>query len=86
MITVGDETPESMIKDKKYYRYSDIDFNEKTGLADTKDFRPLPFDLVYLKIKRGPVYRGWWTGQKWYALRLRQNDEVTGWRKVEDIL
>ena len=62
-------------------RYSDIPMDKEHWITDLT-YRPIPFDLLYLKIKDLlKVKAGWWNGEAWQGLRLKQEDEVIAWKR-----
>lgn len=69
-------------KDKdRAIRYSDLPTDD-AGWIMGKQYRPYPFDLVFLKIagKFRPV-SAWWTGAEWQGLRLKKEDKIINWKR-----
>lgn len=60
---------------------------DKEGYSNPDKVIPEPYDLceleVYQKGKKR-IYRGWWTGGKWYCHRLPEPPNVLRWKRVED--
>lgn len=54
------------------------------GWQDPNKFRPLPFDLVELETHSKKI-SGWWTGNNWMGLRLREEDNVISWKKTNEL-
>jgi hypothetical protein len=52
------------------------------GWVDAKTYRPYPYDLVHMMMPRKTI-RGWWTGQKWEGLRLKEEDKILHWKQWE---
>lgn len=46
-------------------------------------YKPQPFDLVNINTGEKEV-RGWWTGNRWMGLRLREKDKVVSWKKCSE--
>lgn len=63
--------------------YDDIDY-DAYGWADAKRFVPSKFDLVKIKTDTKTI-NGWYTGERWYAVRLRKKDDVLSWKKIKEI-
>lgn len=62
-------------------KYSDVPTDNLKWVYDL-NYRPIPFDLLYLKTKRLPKdVGGWWTGKKWEGLKLKSSDEVIAWKR-----
>lgn len=63
------------------YKYSDIPTDEDQWVLDLT-YRPIPFDLLYLKIRNKPkTIGGWWNGKIWQGLRLKKDDDVIAWKR-----
>jgi hypothetical protein len=61
-------------------KYSDVP--SKEGWVYDPRYKPVPFDLMFFKIKgKLKVKTGWWTGTKWSGLRLRPGDEIIAWKR-----
>ena len=82
LITVGS----SKIKDPKTYnerlcKYSDIPTDPHGWVLDPT-YKPIPFDLMYLRIEGIPTAKsGWWTGRIWKGLRLKRREKVIHWKR-----
>jgi hypothetical protein len=50
---------------------------------DPQSYKPLPFDLVQIDTGEKEV-RGWWTGNRWMGLRLREKDKVVSWKRCSE--
>jgi hypothetical protein len=85
----------SKILDKKTgkprpYKYSDIPtdldkFGEPTGWVSNLKCLPIPFDLMYMKVKqREKIISGWWNGQGWEGLRMKKGEKVIKWKRNQD--
>jgi hypothetical protein len=65
------------------YKYSDIP-SEK-GWVEVLKFLPIPFDLMYLRVKdKGRTVSGWWNGQNWEGLRLKKEEKVLKWKRNQN--
>jgi hypothetical protein len=47
--------------------------------------RPLIYELVHMRTQ-DKVLPGWWNGQFWEGLRLKESDKVILWKRKEDEL
>lgn len=68
---------------KDGFGVKDVKTNEE-GWTDAKLFRPYPYDLVAMQTQR-KIIPGWWTGQKWEGLRLRDGDKILFWKQEQTI-
>lgn len=70
---------------RKYvFTYKDVKTDDN-GWAAPKSYRPIPFDLVLLKVTRlgsehPKAIPGWWTGSEWQGQRLLADDQVICWK------
>lgn len=53
------------------------------GFADAKEFVPIQFDMCQLILNSGKSILGWWTGSGWDGLKVKVDDPVIRWRKIE---
>jgi len=60
--------------------YKHAVFNEH-GWADANDYKPIPYDILYLKTSTGKVVKGWWAEFFFDGLRLKKEDVVVKWRR-----
>lgn len=65
------------------YAYKDLNY-DVDGWADAKTCLPDDFDLVYLRLKREKTIPGWVSGAIWYGMRLKKDDEVMFWKRLEE--
>lgn len=72
-------------------KYSDIpkllglDINIWDGWVYDLAYLPIPFDLMHLKVQEEPrIYSGWWTGQDWDGLRLKDEYTTYAWKRNHD--
>lgn len=85
MITVGI----SKIKDphnnnERPCKYSDVPTDPHGWILDSS-YKPIPFDLMFLKIENSPKSKsGWWTGHCWTGLRLKQFERVMFWKRNQE--
>lgn len=63
--------------------YSDVEYGDDEWV-DAKKFTPSSFDLVKIKTDEKTI-NGWYTGERWYALRLKKNEEVLFWKRLKEI-
>ena len=62
-------------------KYSHIPTTEQ-GFVTDLSYRPITRDLLYLQRAGKPkTINGWWTGKKWFGLRLRKDDVITAWKR-----
>lgn len=47
------------------------------------NYKPQPFDLVKIKTGKKEI-TGWWTGNTWMGLRLREKDVVVSWKRCSE--
>lgn len=59
---------------------------DSEGFVSDPEVMPKDFDMVELRADSGRRYNGWWTGQRWEALRRRDGEIITGWRKRDEYL
>jgi hypothetical protein len=72
-----------VLKDRSF-TYKDIIYDDD-GWADARKYLPADFDLVHLRLKDGtPNLTGWHTGKEWEGLRIKEQDEVTFWKRKLD--
>lgn len=70
---------------RKYeWTYVDCIPDEDQWVAHKK-FRPFPFDMTLVKVKRaGKVLSkeipAWWTGEAWKGRNLKKEDQVIFWK------
>lgn len=69
-----------MKKVEVLYTYRDVHF-DIDGWADSKQYLPDDFDLVYMKIEGKKVIPGWVTGSSWSGLRIKEADQVLYWKR-----
>ncbi|NJL54187.1 hypothetical protein HC928_02725 [bacterium] len=73
--------------DRLPFSYAKVPKDEE-GFADASLYHPLPFDVVDMDVVKKDGKRvfcgGWWTGNKWFSLRLRKGDKVLKWKKREE--
>jgi hypothetical protein len=89
MIKVGDVKEyiekEDKNSDKKkkvavLYTYRDVKF-DLDGWADSKEYLPEDYNLVYMKIEGRKTIPGWSIGSSWSGLRLKLTDQVIYWKR-----
>lgn len=89
MIKVGDVKKYIEKEDKKtgklkkvevLYTYRDVKF-DIDGWADSKEYLPEDFDLVYMKRDGQKTIPGWVTGSTWNGLRLKSTDHIPYWKR-----
>lgn len=84
MITVGlskivDKTTDA----ERPCKYSDVPTDN--GWVNSDDYKPIPFDLMYLEVKGSfRTKSGWWNGRAWKGLRLKTNDTILRWKRNQD--
>jgi hypothetical protein len=70
------------VKDNAYFD-TDVTYTRvpnNRGWVDAKKFRPVCYDLVYLKYVNKTI-TGWWTGSTWQGLRVRSSEFPLFWSK-----
>lgn len=66
---------------RRAYKYSDLRFDSQGWMFDLSKL-PIPYDLMYIKLKDLPhIKTGWWTGKKWEGLRLKSEEIVIAWKR-----
>jgi len=58
----------------------------KDGFADANVYLPYPCDLLEMKTNTNKIRIGWWTGQEFYGIRLKENEKVIAWKKKKELL
>jgi hypothetical protein len=72
---------DKITKIERLCKYSDVPKDEEGWVWDLT-YRPIPFDLLYLKIKDGIKDKaGWWDGEHWKGLRVKSHDKITAWKR-----
>ncbi len=62
-------------------RYTHVPSGRDGWVVDER-YKPIPADLMYLRIKdKRKTINGWWEGKQWYGLRLRPEDVVIAWKR-----
>jgi hypothetical protein len=65
-------------------KYSDVPRDEYGWVYDLK-YRPIPYDLMYLKIEGLPERKtGWWNGATWEGRKLKKGDKIIAWKRNND--
>lgn len=84
MVTcVGTPSPYKTEKGKeRSYTYNDVMFDEK-GWADVNEYLPIKFDLCSLKTDEGKIKSGWYTGQGWDGMKVREEHKITHWNRKQ---
>lgn len=89
MIKVGSVKEYTQKKDNKtgkmkkvevLFTYRDVKF-DIDGWADSKEYLPDDFDLVYMKVEGRKTMPGWSIGTSWAGLRLKPTDQVVYWKR-----
>ena len=66
---------------ERVYKYSDVPTDKDQWVFDLR-YRPIPYDLLYLKLSRNNrVISGWWTSKVWEGPRLKEADKVIAWKR-----
>jgi hypothetical protein len=58
---------------------------EDEGWFKVSKYRPFPFDMTVVKVKRqgkliDSIYPAWWTGDSWEGRKLKKEDQVVLWK------
>lgn len=62
-------------------KYSDVPTDREKWVYDLS-YYPIPYDLMYLKVKGACRIRsGWWDGKNWKGLRMKDTDEIIAWKR-----
>ena len=56
------------------------------GWSDVNVCRPHPYDLVRIMLQSHREKTGWWTGQFWEGLRLKEGETPLFWKDEEKCL
>lgn len=67
----------------KDFWYKDVEY-DIDGWVDALKYTPSKFDLVILKTDKNTI-TGWWTGDSWYSIRLKEDVKVLYWKRKKDI-
>ena len=62
------------------FPYKDVKY-DPDGWVDAAEFLPGKFDLVTLKLDKGPYKRGWWQGNAWEGYKITPEDKILYWKK-----
>jgi len=65
------------------FTYSHIEKDE-SGWVDATKYKPRSFDLINLKTNLDRVIKGWWTGQNWCGVRIKDYETVFKWRRTSN--
>lgn len=71
---------------KKKLFYGNVPVDKDGWVTDLK-YRPLPFDLILLKMKKffpevvEKIQRGWWTKENWDGYKFDPAYAVLAWKK-----
>lgn len=60
------------------YKKSQFDEN---GWADAAQYKPIPYDILFLKTQSGRIVKGWWAEFFFDGLRLKKDDPVVKWKR-----
>jgi len=60
------------------YKLAQFDEN---GWADASKFKPIPYDILYLKTDRNRIIKGWWAEFFFDGYRLKEDEKVLKWKK-----
>jgi|GEM_PF-2555048 len=63
---------------KDDFTYKNV-VKDTDGWADALVYKPLPYDLVNVKIIN-IIKSGWWDGSKWEGYRIKEDDIVLFWK------
>ncbi|MEK7112992.1 MAG: hypothetical protein AAB875_06800 [Patescibacteria group bacterium] len=78
-----DNKTKKMKKVEILFTYKDVKF-DIDGWADSKEFLPEDYDLVYMKSEGRKTIPGWACGSSWNGLRYKKEDEVKYWKRKPD--
>jgi hypothetical protein len=71
-------------KTRGYLTYKDVPKNED-GWAESREFLPKLYDLVWMVLNDDKTIIGWHTGTGWEGYRFKKEDVVGLWKKTEDV-
>lgn len=54
---------------------------DEHGWADASEFKPIPYDILYLRTESGRIVKGWWAEFFFDGYRLKPDDKVLKWKK-----
>jgi hypothetical protein len=64
------------------YEWVEKDFD---GWVDPEKFKPMRYDMCYLRAKNNRTYPGWWTGDRWDGLRVKPDIEIIYWKRGDSL-
>lgn len=64
--------------------YAAMQYDNK-GWVETNTFRPVDFDLCYLKNTDGKIKVGWRSGNHWDGLKIVYAEEFTHWKRNKNL-
>lgn len=65
------------------HNYAEIKYDIE-GWAKTSDWKPATFDMCLLRNAQGRIKVGWWSGTCWDGLHVKENEELTHWKRKKD--
>lgn len=63
------------------YRHVPLD---EDGWVDAEKYLPADYDLVFMKLEKGPTIAGWSYANGFEGLRLKPDDKVLFWKRKPD--
>lgn len=80
MMKIGRDKVLDKHGNEKISRYQDCE-KDFDGWVKAKDFLPIEYDLVSLKLDDGRIIKGWLSLNQFDGLKLKDNDKVIFWKK-----
>lgn len=84
IIVTRSKITDKITKLERPCKYSDVPTDKEKWVHDL-NYMPIPYDLMFLKLKNHTkIKSGWWDGNGWKGLRLKDEDEVVAWKRNLD--
>jgi hypothetical protein len=65
-------------------KYSDVPIDKLTGFVNDLTYLPINYDMMIVKLKdKRRKISAWWDGKNWIGLRLKPEDEIIAWKRVQ---
>lgn len=81
IIVAKSKIKDKITGEKRACKYSDVPTDKDKWVHDL-EYMPIPYDLMFLRIKDVPrVKSGWWNGKKWEGLRLKEGEIIISWKR-----
>lgn len=83
IVVTKTKIPDPLTNELRLCKYSDVPF--VNGWIPVGLYYPIPYDLLYLRIKGAcKLLTGWWNGKAWEGLRIAKDAIVMAWKRYMD--